>query len=112
MYESVGLDAALVFLNTDDNPDVDHMACLVYWPGDARSFLDEEKAILKKKGITSPVNPVRVKHIYTGTSHLMLEKYSSGVLLFSDIIMSKAGSLVGYITQDTYEITDIIDVGR
>jgi hypothetical protein len=112
MYESVGLDAALVFLNTNDNPDVDHMACLVYWPGDARSFLDEEKTILREKGITSPFSQVTVSHIYTGTSHLLLEKYSSGVLLFSDIIMSKAGCLVGYITYSPYEITEIVDVGR
>ena len=72
MYESVGLDAALVFLNTDDNPEVDHMACLVYWPGDVKSFLNEEKAIMKHKGITSPVSQVRVNHIFAGTSHLML----------------------------------------
>ncbi len=111
MYESVGLDAALVFLNTDDNPEVDHMACLVYWPGDAKSFLNEEEAILKKKGITSPVSQVRVNHIFTGTSHLMLGKYNSGILLFSDIIMSEAGSLVGYITHEPYEIIEIIDVG-
>jgi hypothetical protein len=112
MYESVGLDAALVLLNTDDNPDVDHMACLVYWSGDVKSFLDEEKIILKKKGITSPFIHVSINHIYTGTSRLLLEKYSSGVLLFSDVIMSKAGCLVGYVTHDPYEITGIIDVGR
>jgi hypothetical protein len=112
MYESVGLDAALVLLNTDSNPDVDHMACLVYWSGDAKSFLDEEKVILKKMGITSPVIRLGINHIYTGTSHLLLEKYSSGVLLFSDVIMSKAGCLLGYITHDPYEITGIIDVGR
>lgn len=112
MYESVGLDAALVFLNTDDNPEVDHMACLVYWPDDEKSFLDEEKTILKQKRITSPVSQVRINHIYPGTSYLMLGKYNSGVLLFSDIVMSDAGCLVGYITHEPYEVVDIIDVGR
>lgn len=112
MYESVGLDAALVLLNTDSNRDIDHMACLVCWSGDAKSFLDEEKVTLKKMGITSPVIRLRINRIYTGTSHLMLEKYTSGILLFSDVIMSKAGCLVGYITHDPYEITGIIDVGR
>jgi hypothetical protein len=112
MYESVGLDAALVLLNTDSNPYVDHMACLVYWSSDENSFLDEEKVILKKMGITSPVMRLGVNNIYAGTSHLMLEKYSSGVLLFSDVIMSKAGCLVGYISHYPYEVTGIIDVGR
>jgi hypothetical protein len=112
MYESVGLDAALVLLNTDNNPDIDHMACLVYWPGDVKSFLDEEKVILKAMGITSPVFRLGINNVYTGTSHLMLEKYSTGVLLFSDVIMSKAGCLVGYITHDPYEVMGIIDVGR
>jgi hypothetical protein len=112
MYESVGLDAALVLLNTDSNPYVDHMACLVFWSGDEKSFLDEEKVILKKMGITSPVMRLGVNNIYAGTSHLMLEKYSSGLLLFSDAVMSKAGCLVGYISHDPYEVVGIIDVGR
>jgi hypothetical protein len=112
MYESVGLDAALVFLNTDDNPEIDHMACLVYWPGDVKSFLDEEKVILRQQRITSPVSQIRVNYIYPGTSYLMLGKYTSGVLLFSDIIMSEAGCLVGYITHEPYDVSDIIDVGR
>jgi hypothetical protein len=112
MYEAVGLDAALALLNTDDNPGVDHMACLVYWPGDASSFLDEEKFILKKMGITSPVFKLGINHVYIGKSNLLLEKHASGALLFSDVIMSKAGCLVGYITHEPYEITGIIDVGR
>jgi hypothetical protein len=112
MYESVGLDAALVLLNTDSNPDIDHMACLVYWSGDANSFLDEEKVILKNMRITSPVFSLGISNIYTGKSHLMLDKYSSGVLLFSDVVMSKAGCLVGYVTHDPYEVAGIIDVGR
>ena len=112
MYESVGLDAALVFLNTDDNPEVDHMACLVYWPNDVKSFLNEEKAIMKQKGITSPVSQVKVSHIFAGKSELMLGKYDSGILLFSDIIMNEAGCLVGYITHEPYDIIEIIDVGR
>lgn len=112
MYESVGLDAALVLLNTDDDPDIDHMACLVYWPGDVQSFLDEEMTILKLVRITSPVSQVRVNHIYPGTSYLMLGKYASGVLLFSDIVMSDTGCLVGHISHEPYEVIDIIDVGR
>jgi hypothetical protein len=112
MYEAVGLDAALVLLNTDSNPAVDHMACLVYWSGDANSFLDEEKIILKKMRITSPVISLGVNHIFASASQLMLGKYSSGVLLFSDAVMSKAGCLVGYVTHNPYEVTGIIDVGR
>ncbi len=112
MYESVGLDAALVFLNTDDDPEVDHMACLVYWPDDVESFLAEEKAIMKQRGITSPVRQVRIRNIFAGTSHSMLGKYTSGVLLFIDVIMSEAASLVGHITHQPYDVLEIIDVGR
>jgi hypothetical protein len=112
MYESVGLDAALVLLDTDDVPGIDHMACLVYWPDDAKSFIDEEKDILRQQRITSPVSQVIIYHIYPGTAHLMLGKYTSGVLLFSDIIMGDTGCLVGYITHEPYEVIDIIDVGR
>ena len=112
MYESVGLDAALVFINTDDDPEVDHMACLVYWPGDAGAFIAEEKAIMKQQRITSPIIQVKVKHIVAGTSYLMLEKYDSGILLFADSIMGEAGSLVGYITHKPYDVVEIIDVGK
>ena len=112
MYESVGLDAALVFLNTDNNPGADHMACLVYWPGDVKSFLDEEKNIMKQRKITSPFSRLRANHVFIGSEHLLLEKYDSGILLFSDIIMSESGTAVGHIEHEPYEIIQIIDVGR
>jgi hypothetical protein len=112
MYESVGLDAALVFINTDDIPGVDHMSCLVYWPDNEESFLAEEKAFMKYRKITSPVSKVRAKHVFAGTSHLMLGKYNSGILLFADASMSKAGSLVGHITHQPYDVVEIIDVGK
>ena len=112
MYESVGLDAALVFLNTDENPEIDHMACLVYWPDDIGSFLGEEKDILREMRITSPVSRLKASHIFPGKSNLILGKYDKGVLLFTDVLMSEAGCLVGYITVEPYEIKEIIDVGR
>ena len=112
MYESVGLDAALVFLNTDDDPGADHMACLVYWPGDADSFLAEEEAILKRMKMISPIVPLRVKHIVAGTSYPMLGKYNSGILIFVDAIMSEARNLVGHINYKPYDVVEIIDVGK
>lgn len=111
LYEAAGLDAALVVLNTDEDPEADHMACAVYWPREVRTFLDEEKDILKKNRITSPVTSLRVKHIVNEMGLPMLGKYTTGILLLTDVIMSEAASLVGYIDREPYGIVEIIDVG-
>ena len=112
LYEASGLDAALALVNTNTDAEADHLTCLVYWPGDVQLFIDEEERILDRYQMTSPVVTVKIKHILNNTSELMLGKYREGVLLVADPVMSQVNNLMGYVTNKTYEILKIFDVGR
>ncbi len=111
MYESVGLDAALATINTDDEPGIDHITCFVYWSGDAQSFIDEENIILNKMGLTSPTEELRVRYQSAETSHAVLGKYKEGVWIVADGTMNYVKGLVGYVTHKPYDVHEFIDVG-
>ena len=46
LYESVGLDAAIANIDTNNDEKIDHMTCIIYYPKDSDSFIGEEKAIM------------------------------------------------------------------
>lgn len=48
MYESVGLDSALLWVDVDGDTRLDHMGTIVYVPNEASEFLDEIVTIRKK----------------------------------------------------------------
>ena len=107
MYESVGLDAAIANIDTDDDGKTDHMACLVYYPEDGESFIEEEESILEMLGLSQPV---RVYYFDPANSKLMPEKYTTGIWIVADPTMAMAKDKVGYITHKPYKATLVIDV--
>jgi len=111
MYESVGLDAALVTVDVDDEPGIDHITCVVYWSGDSQSFIDEEFIILNKMGLTSPTEELRVLYWSAGTSHSVLGKYKEGIWIVADATMNYVKGFVGYVTHKPYDAHEVIDVG-
>ncbi|MBA7582556.1 hypothetical protein ES708_24487 [subsurface metagenome] len=111
LYESVGLDAAIVDIDTSGDGKVDHMACLVYYSGDADSFIDEADVIMRKMRQTSPTQEIHIRFGEAATSPSALGKYDSGIWIVADPLMAEVRDMAGYITRDPYEFVEIIDVG-
>ena len=112
MYESLGLDAAVSYIDTDKDGQSDHMTCLVYWANDADSFLDEEKTILRRLRIKVPDGQVIIRFFDTANLYPELGKYHDGIWIIADPLMVDVSGMVGYITKEPYEIIEIIDVGE
>jgi predicted transglutaminase-like cysteine proteinase len=108
MYESVGLDAAIANIDTDDDWKADHMTCLVYYSKDGDSFIDEEKIILKILGLS---RALRVYYFEPAGSKLLPEKYTTGMWIVADPTMAVVKDAVGYINHRPYQATSVIDVG-
>jgi outer membrane murein-binding lipoprotein Lpp len=112
MYESLGLDAAVSYIDTDKDGQSDHMTCLVYWAGDADSFLDEEKTILKRLRIKVPDGQVAIRFLEAADLYSELGKYQHGTWIIADPLMTDDIRMVGSVTREPYEIIEIIDVGE
>lgn len=108
MYESVGLDAAIADIDTDDDGKADHMTCLVYYSKDGGSFIDEETIIIKKLGLNKAL---RIYYFNQAGSKLLPQKYTTGVWIVADPTMAIVKDMVGYITHRPYKATSVIDVG-
>lgn len=118
MYEAVGLDAVIGFIDTDGDGKTDHMAALVYWPGDADSFLNEEQTIMDILGLTSPTGELYLSW-FGGTNpsfpskwSLIYGDYSTGIWITADPPMANVKDIVGYIVRKPYEVKLVIDVGN
>jgi hypothetical protein len=112
MYESLGLDAAVSYIDTDDDGESEHMTCLVYWAGDADSLLDEEKAILKKMRLAVPGGKIFIRFLEAANLPSEMGKYDHGIWVIADPLMADVRGIVGYITHEPYEAVEIIDVGE
>ena len=112
MYESLGLDAAVSYIDTDDDLQSDHMTCLVHWAGDADSFLDEEKTILKRLRLKIPDGQVIIRFFDAADLYSELGKYRHGIWIIADPLMVDVSGMIGHITKEPYEIVEIIDVGN
>jgi hypothetical protein len=110
MYESIGLDAAIAEIDTDDDGKSDHMTCIVYYSGSADSFLEEEKKIMESAGVVSPTSEIRFKYLEAGKSGLLL-KYSTGIWIIADPALAEVKDMVGYVTHTPYRLSIMIDVG-
>ena len=108
MYESVGLDAAIANIDTDDDLTVDHMTCLVYYSKDADSFRGEETIMLKILGMN---RGIRFYYFDAASSKLLPEKYTTGIWIVADPTMAVVKDMIGYITHRPYKVTSVIDVG-
>jgi transglutaminase-like putative cysteine protease len=109
MYESVGLDAAIASIDTVGDRKTDHMTCLVYYPGEGEMFVDEEKEILGKMGMSIDV---RVICFDTANSRLLPPKYTGGVWIVTDPTMAVVKEKVGYVAHKPYQAILVIDVGN
>jgi hypothetical protein len=112
MYESLGLDAAVSYIDTDDDGQSDHMTCLVYWAGEADSFLDEEKTLLKKMRKRVPTGNIFIRFFEATDLYTEPGKYHQGIWIIADPLMVDVSGMVGYITKEPYETIEIIDVGN
>jgi len=112
LYEAVGLDVAIAEVDTNADKKIDHMACLVFWPRDSQSFLDDENTILEALRLSSPTGQVYIRFIEAAkATSSVLNKYSSGVWIIADPPMAEVKNMVGYITQEDYSTYETIDVG-
>lgn len=112
MYEAVGLDACLGLVTTVETKRINHMACLVYYSKDSKSFLNEEKIIMDKLSLRSPTGEFGVAYFPAVTIE-KLQKYNSGIWIIIDPLSGLVRDIPGYITEDmTYSAVDIIDVGH
>ncbi|OGO01243.1 MAG: hypothetical protein A2Y90_03675 [Chloroflexi bacterium RBG_13_52_12] len=108
MYESIGLDAGLVYVDTDNDNIRDHLSCAVYYPNDKWSFIDEEKAIMTKLQLTRPSGEVQ-EMFYEAANWEFLSKYDLGTWIIVDPVR---GIIPGYVFKQDYSITQVIDVGN
>ena len=108
MYEAVGLDAALAYIDTYGDGILDHMACLVYYPGDGDTFREEQEKILELVGLTTDVRFIYFDPV---KSRLLPEKYESGIWIVADPTMALDKDKIGHIAHKPYQAVAIIDVG-
>lgn len=108
LYESVGLDAAIASIDTDDDWIMDHMTCLVYYSGDGEAFIEEEKTILDILGMSSDA---RIICFDPAHSNLLPKKYSSGIWIVADPTMAIVKEKVGYVAHKPYQAVLVTDVG-
>ena len=112
LYESVGLDAVVAHVNTDNDGQADHMACLVYYSEDADSFLDEEQTIMSKLLLRSPTGKLEISSFPCMVPIFPLKGYTEGIWIIADPITSDVRDIVGYVTYEPYELTRVVDVGN
>jgi len=111
MYEAVGLDAAIVYLDTNDDGEADHMAALVYYPRSDDFFIATEKDIMDKMGLKSRTGFLTIRFWEASNLSQVLGKYDKGIWLVVDPVMGTVKEMVGYVTHEPYSATDFVDVG-
>ncbi len=111
MYESVGLDACLATIDTNEDKKPDHLSCLVYYPNTPADFLDDEKSIMKKLHLKSPTDTIGISHFKSDNFH-KFPKYSSGIWIIIDPLAGRVIDIPGYIEEElSYGALRVIDVG-
>lgn len=109
MYGSVGLDTALAYIDTDGNGRADHMSCLVYYPAESKSFLEAQLDILRIQNMRSPTGKAKAR-VLEAAGSTALPRYSYGIWIVADPLMSSVKGLVGYIEHEPYNIVRIVDL--
>ncbi len=111
MFEIVGLDAALAFIDTNSDGVMDHVACMVYYPGTAEEFLEEVGNVLKKLGKETPTKTLSVRHYKTSDLSGGMGARPLGIWIFIDPLFGDVKDVPGSITQKAYVVMQIVDVG-
>ncbi|MFC1931491.1 transglutaminase-like domain-containing protein [Chloroflexota bacterium] len=118
MYETSGLDAMIAFVDMNADKEVEHVACLVYYPQGSESFLEDEKIIIDELEISYPAGERHLKYII-GTDNIMPYKtsdiygeYEEGIWIIADPLVAMDTDIVGYIIFEPYVILAVDDVGE
>lgn len=111
MYEAVGLDAAIVYIDTNDDGEADHMAALVYYSRSDNFFIATEKDIMDRIGLKSRTGFLTIRFWDASNLSQVLGKYDKGIWLVVDPVMGTVKEMVGYVTHEPYSATDFVDVG-
>ncbi len=112
MYEAVGLDAAIVYIDTNDDGEADHMASLVYYPRSDDFFIATEKNIMGRIGLESHTGFLTIRFWDASSLYQVLGKYDKGIWIVVDPVMATVREMVGYVTYEPYIATDFVDVGE
>jgi len=112
MYEAIGLDAAVAYIDTDGNGHPTHMACFVFYQGNADSFLDKEETILDIMELSSPTGDIKIRFWNMGGSSSIQSKHDSGIWIIADPPMEAVKGMVGYINTKPYDVIRGVDVGN
>lgn len=112
MYEAVGLDAAIVYIDTNDDGEADHMASIVYYLRSKDFFIAMEKSIMDKMGLKSRTGFLTIRFWDAGSLYQVLGKYDEGIWIIVDPVMATVKEMVGYVTHEPYTATDFVDVGE
>ena len=111
MYETVGLDAAFAWIDTDEDGEGDHACAMVYYPDSADQFLKDEAFIMKQLKL----EPLSAKRYLMNRKAPALEgtirSYPWGIWILVDPLAPGRKDLVGNIMSEPYEPVHIIDVG-
>jgi len=112
MYEAVGLDAAIVYIDTNEDGEADHMASIVYYPRSKDFFIAMEKGIMDKMGLKSRTGFLTIRFWDASSLYQVLGKYDKGIWIIVDPVMATVREIVGYITHEPYIATEFVDVGE
>jgi hypothetical protein len=110
MLEAVGLDASLAFVDTSNDGKVDHLACIVYYPGTEQEYLDKERELMDSLNIYSSTGELQVMCLGIKDDVLdadLRQKYTDGVW----VVIDPAVDIPGYIPDDSYKVILTIEVG-
>jgi len=99
MYETVGLDATILLVDTDGDEIANHAACSVYYDKKFDEFIKEEEDIMDALHLTLP----------TGGETLYYNPKLGGTWVLIDPL--SAGDAAGYITHEPYIIVYEVNVG-
>ncbi|NCO96921.1 MAG: hypothetical protein COY38_02140 [Candidatus Aenigmarchaeota archaeon CG_4_10_14_0_8_um_filter_37_24] len=109
LYEAVGLDAGVVFVDTDGDGDSDHLMGIVYYPGNSSQFISQEQEILGLNNIKSPSGSVKVLYF---NPVIFGSKYTQGIWVAVDPLFIQYKDMVGYIDHTPYDSVYFLDVGN
>ncbi len=109
-FESVGLDAAIGYVDTRGGGDADHMCALVYYPGTAAEFRGRQEQFRRSLVLVSPTGESTLRYV-PALELAAVPKYETGIWLIADPSMSLSPYHVAYVTQQPYVIVSAVDVG-
>jgi hypothetical protein len=110
MMEAVGLDAGLAYVDASNDGLLDHLACIVYYPGTKQEYLKEEQALMNSLDVYSVTGTIDVMCFDFDDKIIdypVRDKYSEGIW----VVIDPQAEIPGYIPDDGYKVLSTQDVG-